>query len=257
MQEIEYLEQNKTVRGDNMFKDKKLIIFDVDGTLIDSVGIWNEIDERLIRAIGDGTIDDVNIQMQRDRTLKEVSDGGDLYLRYCEFLKEKYKSNMTAKEILKLRYDISQDYMENIVDYKQDAEKVILRLKQLGFNLAIGSTTRKNNIIAYDTVNKNMMEKAKMNEVFDYIVAKEDVTKRKPKPEVHEKILKYFNMKPEEALIIEDSLLGVEAAQNAGIDVITIYDKYSDGDREEINKISKYNFLTFKEMLDYINKEFK
>ena len=62
MQEIEYLEQNKTVRGDNMFKDKKLIIFDVDGTLIDSVGIWNEIDERLIRAIGDGTIDDVNIQ---------------------------------------------------------------------------------------------------------------------------------------------------------------------------------------------------
>ena len=53
MQEIEYLEQNKTVRGDNMFKDKKLIIFDVDGTLIDSVGIWNEIDERLIRAIGE------------------------------------------------------------------------------------------------------------------------------------------------------------------------------------------------------------
>ena len=81
MQEIEYLEQNKTVRGDNMFKDKKLIIFDVDGTLIDSVGIWNEIDERLIRAIGDGTIDDVNIQMQRDRTLKEVSDGGDFEIK--------------------------------------------------------------------------------------------------------------------------------------------------------------------------------
>ena len=65
-----------------MFKEKKLIIFDVDGTLIDSVGIWNEIDERLIKEIGDGTIDDVNIQMQRDRTLKKFSDSGDLYLRY-------------------------------------------------------------------------------------------------------------------------------------------------------------------------------
>ena len=38
---IEYLEQNKKV---NMFKNKKLIIFDMDGTLIDSVGIWNEVE---------------------------------------------------------------------------------------------------------------------------------------------------------------------------------------------------------------------
>lgn len=239
-----------------MFKEKKLIIFDVDGTLIDSVGIWNEIDERLIKEIGDGTIDDVNIQMQRDRTLKKFSDSGDLYLRYCEFLKEKYKSDMKPEEILKLRYKISKDYMENVVDYKKDAEKVIYRLKELGFKLAIGTTTRRDNIIAYETVNKNMVKKAKMDEFFDFIVAKEDVTQRKPNPEVHEKILNYFNMKPEETLIVEDSLLGVEAAKNAGIDVITIYDKYSDDDREEIKKISKYNFNTFEEMLSVINNEF-
>lgn len=240
-----------------MFKEKKLIIFDVDGTLIDSVGIWNEIDERLIKEIGDGTIDDVNIQMQRDRTLKKFSDSGDLYLRYCEFLKEKYKSDMKPEEILKLRYKISKDYMENIVDYKKDAEKVIYRLKELGFKLAIGTTTRRDNIIAYETANKNMIKKAKMDEFFELIIAKEDVVQRKPNPEVHEKILNYFNIKPEDTLIIEDSLLGVETAKNAGIDVITIYDKYSDDDREEINKISKYNFNTFEEMLSTINNEFE
>lgn len=240
-----------------MFKEKKLIIFDVDGTLIDSVGIWNEIDERLIKEIGDGTIDDINIQKQRDETLKKLSDGGDLYLRYCEFLKEKYKSTMDAQEILKLRYKIARDYMINIVDYKKDAEKVIYRLKELGLKLAIGTTTLRDNITAYHTVNKRMIEKAKMDEVFEFIIAKEDVTNRKPHPEVHEKILNYFKIKPEETLIIEDSLLGVETAKNAGIDVVTIYDKYSDQDRDEINKISKYNFENFEEMLEFINREFE
>ena len=48
-----------------MLENKKLIIFDMDGTLIDSVGIWNEVDRRLIEEIG-GTVGDENIQVQRD-----------------------------------------------------------------------------------------------------------------------------------------------------------------------------------------------
>ena len=35
-----------------MFKDKRIIIFDMDGTLIDSVGIWNKVDMELIRELG-------------------------------------------------------------------------------------------------------------------------------------------------------------------------------------------------------------
>ena len=62
-----------------MFKDKKVIIFDMDGTLIESVGIWNQIDEEVIKTIGDGTIDDVNVQSQRDNTLKKFNNAKDPY----------------------------------------------------------------------------------------------------------------------------------------------------------------------------------
>lgn len=44
-----------------MLKNKKVVIFDMDGTLIDSIGIWNAIDEELIKTIGDGTINEVDI----------------------------------------------------------------------------------------------------------------------------------------------------------------------------------------------------
>ena len=236
-----------------MFKNKKLIIFDMDGTLIDSVGIWNEVDSKLIESIG-GIITDENIQVQRDQTLKRFKDG-DIYLEYCRFLKEKYNSSFSAEEIYAKRKEIAYDYMINVVDFKPNAEIVIKRLKELGFILAIGTTTRRWNLDRYNKDNKKMMQKCILNDYFDIILAKEDVEKRKPDPEVHFKILEALNVKREEALIIEDSLIGVEAAKNASIECAVIYDKYSDSEREEIKNLSQYYFNDFNEMLEQINNE--
>ena len=89
---------------------KTLYVTDLDGTLIDSIGIWNDIDEKLIKTIGDGTIDNVDIGLQRDSKLKEFSKFDDAYLEYCGFLKEKYNSNLSKEEIKKLRYEIANSY---------------------------------------------------------------------------------------------------------------------------------------------------
>ena len=63
-----------------------------------------------------------------------------------------------------------------------------------------------------------------------------------------------LNIKPEECLVIEDSLIGVEAAKNANIDVAVIYDKYSDNVREEINRLSDYQFSDYYELIREIKK---
>ena len=239
-----------------MLENKKVIIFDLDGTLIDSIGIWNAIDEEVIKQIGNGEIDNVDIANQRDTKLKEYSKCEDAYLEYCGFLGLKYGSSLSKEEIKKLRYDIAYHYIKDIVDYKPYAEDVLKFLKEKGFILVIASTTNDHTIKIYKNENQNIIKKANFDDYFTLVFSKGAVKELKPNPEIHLRILNELNVSKEECLIIEDALIGVEAANNAGIDVAVIYDKYSDTDREKIEKLSQYSFSGFKEMLDEIKSEF-
>lgn len=238
-----------------MLENKKVIIFDLDGTLIDSIGVWNDIDKELIEKIGKIKFDNVDIGKQRDNKLKEFNNSEDMYLEYCGFLGEKYKSNLSKHEIKKIRYEIAAKYLKNIIDYKPYAENVLKLLKENGFTLVLATTTNDYTIKTYIEDNKNIINKAPLDKFFTLIYSKGAVKKLKPDPEIHYKILNELAVKPAECLIIEDSLIGVEAAINSGIDFAVMYDKFSDGNREEINKLSKIKFNNFEEMLEQIKKE--
>ena len=238
-----------------MFKEKKVIILDLDGTLIDSIGVWNDIDKELIDRLGTVEFDNVNIGKQRDTKLKEFSKSEDMYLEYCNFLKEKYCFKEDMEDVKAIRYKIAGDYLSHRIDYKENAEVVVKYLKEKGFILAIGTTTNHHTLDVYRTQNINIINKANLDDYFSLMLAKDAVKELKPNPEVHLKIMEELNVKPEECLIIEDSLIGVEAANNAGIEVIVLYDKYSDADREEINKLSNYHFNNWNEILEIIKAE--
>lgn len=231
-----------------MFENKKVIIFDMDGTLIDSVGIWNKTDEILIEKLANKKIQVPNIQQIRDSILAECKSG-DIYLEYCVFLGKKYKSSLSAKEILDLRWNISNQYIKNRIDYKPNADILLHLLKEQGYILALATTTTNIQLNAYRDVNQNIKQKADIDAMFDIVLSKEDVKEKKPSPEIHNKLMKILGVKPSDCLIVEDSLIGVQAGKNAGIEVAVMYDKYSDGDREQINRIADYSFSSFNEII--------
>lgn len=235
-----------------ILKGKKLIIFDLDGTLLDTVGLWNEIDREIISTFGTKPAPDLKtIQTERDRIINNAQDPHP-YIAYCEYLKAHYAATLDAQSLYDERYRIADDFLINRVDYKPAAPEFLKALKARGLKLAVASTTRGKNIEIYRTKNRLLLEKAPFDEMFEVIYSRNDAERIKPDPAIHIRLMREFNVTPQECLIFEDSLVGAQAAHAAGIECAVIYDQYSDDDRDELNRLADYRLNDFNQALKFI-----
>ena len=224
----------------------------MDGTLLDTVGLWNEIDRELISAFGTQPAPDLKtIQTERDRIINDTQDAHP-YITYCEYLKVRYATPLEAQSLYDERYRIADDFLVNRVDYKPSAPEFLKALKARGLKLAVASTTRGKNVEIYRTKNHRILEKAPFDEMFEVVYSRNDAEHIKPDPEIHLRLMREFNVTPQECLIFEDSLVGVQAAQAAGIECAVIYDQYSDDDRDELDRLADYRFDDFGRALKFI-----
>lgn len=234
---------------------KKYIIFDMDGTLIDSIGVWNLTDQKLVEQYGNSQIDEEYIQKERDEFLHNNQES-DIYLAYCKYLIEKYNLSIKdERELLKVRWDISGEILEQDIDFKPNVATLIKQLKSLGFILILATMTTQVQLDIYSKKNKQMLTQMNIEDAFDLIIRKEDVKNKKPHPEIYNNIMKHYGAEAEECLIFEDSYTGVLASKNAGVECVNIYDKHADIDREKINEITDYvinNYQEFSDLIDAI-----
>ena len=228
-----------------MLEGKKIMIFDLDGTLIDSIGIWNLIDRQLIqRPVALETI-----QQERDAYLYHHREEG--YIGYCAYLKETYHLKETPASLHKKRYALAHDYLANHVDYKPHAQDLLKYLKEKGFILVMATTTKRGNIDIYRYENRRLRSKANFDDFFDKIYTREDAERLKPDPEIYLKVLKDYKVKPCQCFAFEDSWIGFQASKSAGIDTIVIADEHA---QEERASLKEQAFFYAKDYLSLLKK---
>ncbi len=236
----------------NFLTKKKAIIFDFDGTLADTVGIWNEIDQLMIKEFSGLDVALQTIQTDRENFINN-NNHGKVYENYTSFLMEKYNIKKDLEDVINRRRTIALDFVVNRIDYKKNAAKVLKKLKQLGYKLVLATTTARRTIDNYNTKNQNLIKKAKFDEIFDYIITNDDIIEKKPSPQIYQKSLEILKLNKEDCLVVEDSIEGVLAAKRAGIEVLNIPDSYSKSNQNEIDKLADYKIKNFTEFLKLLN----
>ena len=234
----------------NILENKKIIIFDMDGTLIDSIGVWNEVDIATVEFYTGIRPAEEEVNKLRDYSLANSPDT-DIYKYYISKLCEKYSIHEDIDVVYEKRKWFGDEIPKRNVKLKNNVKELLTILKEKGYILALATTSTISKIKIYSYENENT-KVVNFIETFDLILTKDEVINKKPHPEVLDKVLAHFNEIPEKAIVFEDSYVGVLAAKNAGIDVIAVYDKYSDYERDNINELADYKIDDFKEIIDII-----
>lgn len=140
-----------------------------------------------------------------------------------------------------------------MIELKPQAELLIQALKQQGIQLALTTTTSLFNVQRYQDNNQKINQKISFDDDFAIILTRENVENIKPHPEVYLNALQHFEIEAKDCLIVEDSLIGVEAANNAGIDVVAIYDQYSAHEMDLIKAKADYFVEDFAGLIKLVN----
>ena len=203
--------------------NKKGFIFDLDGVIVDTAKYhylaWKKIADQL----------GINFTLEQNELLKGVSR-----VRSLDIILELGKVEASQEDKDKWLVQKNEDYLTYLVDMNQSeilpgVFPVLQYLKEKGQLIALGSASKNA---------RPILEKTGIESYFDVIVDGNDVTNAKPDPEVFLIAAKLLHVKPTNAIVFEDSVAGIQAANIGGMISIGIGE-------ESVLHEAKYIFKDF------------
>jgi len=206
-----------------MLRNIKGAIFDLDGTLIDSLMlwdvIWNEFGKRFLNR-GSFTPAEKDNKAVRTMTLCDA----------MFYIHSVYNIGNSADELLNITNEIIKDFYSNQVNLKNGVLEFLEYCKERDIKLCIASATETELI-------KIAVKHCGIEKYFSCILSCAEIGKGKEHPDIYLKALDFLGTSIEETCVLEDSHVAIDTADKIGLKTIGIYDKYNYG-QEEMKKIS-------------------
>ena len=180
----------------------ELIIFDLDGTLVDSEKVYHEGWSHVLKGYWHN-VDATEFEMMRGRS--------------TELNNQMIKTYLGSDELVKEARNLREEYYfaaleKNEVELKRGAAELIKGAHDKGFKLAVATSS-------YSKRGLDTLKQFDLLKYFDYRVFGDEVINPKPHPEIYNKVLDLAGVSFENAVAIEDSSSGLESALAAKLGV--------------------------------------
>lgn len=206
-------------------------IFDIDGVLLDSMGIWDDLGARYLRSLGKIPEEGLN------KILFSMS-----MEQGAEYLNEHYGLNKSVKETVDGIGRMLEDYYFYEVLLKPGAKEVLEFLKSKNIKMAAATSSPRTHI-------EKALSRNGLLGYIDKIYTTGEVGVSKHSPDIYNLAADYLKTKPEETLVFEDSLYALKTAKEAGYVTVGVYDEKGESDQEGLKNQAD---LYLKKLDDFI-----
>ena len=209
-------------------------IFDFDGTLFDSMFIWDSVGEIYLRSLG----------KEPKPTLRDDVRTLSLYQSACYF-RDEYGLSLTAEEIMAgINRTIEHFYIHE-VQPKHGVITFLERLKKAEIPLCIATASERYQIEA-------ALSRCGMAQYFDAIFTCNEVGHGKDEPVIYQKAMEYFGADRSNTVIFEDAIHAVQTAKSDGFTVVAVFDS-SEKRQAELHASADFYLADFEHTEEFWN----
>ncbi len=216
-----------------MLNNVQAVLFDMDGTIIDSMWMWHEIDLEFM------TSHQIPIP---DNLQKDIE--GKNFLETAEYFKETFSLVESTAQIMQCWNDMAMDKYRHEVPLKPGFAEFLKNLKEKGFRTGIATANSRELAEACLSAHGILQD-------FDVIMTGNDGLKGKPAPDIYLACANAIDVLPSNCLVFEDILNGIEAGHRAGMSVCAVYDKDSADTDDQKREAAEYYIHDYTEIKDF------
>lgn len=206
-------------------------IFDMDGTLLDSMYIWDSFASNLLREL------DREPEPGLEERIKTLS-----LFQCAAYIRERYHLPQTEQELIDLVNSRVHHFYAEEVRPKPDVEKFLSLLKMEGVWMYVATAT--------DRVQAEAaLKHTGLTHYFRGMITCSEARAGKDSPVIFEKCLTRLRCRKEDCVVFEDALHAIKTAKDAGFRVAAVYDASAEADQPEIRRLADYYISSYGDWL--------
>ncbi len=198
-------------------------IFDMDGTLVDSLMFWSHFWNRFGQEYMG--VDNFQPDATVDKTIRTM-----VFADAAEYIKSFYNLSCTTEEFFQYATSGLADFYKQVAVAKPGASTLLEHLKGQNIKLCLASATEMKYV-------KLALDCCGLTNYFDLVLSCADIGVGKDQPDIYLSALRSMGLSKEDVCVFEDSYVALETAKKIGLHTVGIFDKYN-FEQERLKKAS-------------------